>query len=60
MVKPKKGRSYDIQSMIYKGYSIEFNIYGQNEYTVEFEGDDVWFTSLSEAKRFVDRNSLKG
>lgn len=42
------------EAMIYKGYSIEFNIYGQNEYTVEFEGDDVWFTSLSEAKQFID------
>ena len=40
--------------MEYKGYVIEFNIYHQNEYTVQFGGDDIWFTSEEEAKQFID------
>ncbi len=38
----------------YKGYTIEFNVYGSNEYTIFFEGDDVWFDTLDEAKAFID------
>lgn len=33
--------------------TIEYNIYGCNEYTVQYEGDDVWFESLEEAERFT-------
>ena len=40
--------------MEYKGYMIEHNIYGTNEYTVFYQGDDVWFTTLKEAKEFID------
>ena len=42
--------------MRYRGYVIEFNIYGQNEYTIQFEGDDFFFKSLDEAKAFIDEN----
>lgn len=38
----------------YRGWSIDFNVYGENEYTVQYEGDDVWFKTLDEAKLFVD------
>lgn len=40
--------------MEYKDYTIEFNIYGKNEYTVYFDGDDIWFDSEAEAKEFID------
>lgn len=39
----------------YKGYFIEFNIYGQNEYTVQVGGDDVFFLTEAEAKAYIDR-----
>ena len=31
---------------------IEFNLYGQNEYSVQFCGDDIFFRSLSDAVAF--------
>ena len=39
----------------YKGYYIEYNIYGQKEYTVQYNGDDVFFQTEQEAKDFIDR-----
>lgn len=38
----------------YKGYYIEHNFYGKGEYTVDFEGSDLWFTTQREAKEFID------
>lgn len=38
----------------YRGFAIEFNFYGSGEYTVQYDGDDVWFTTLDEAKAFID------
>lgn len=38
----------------YKGYVIEFNFYGNNEYSVQYCGDDVLFGSVNEAKQFID------
>lgn len=48
----------------YKGYDIEYNFYGKGEYTVQYDGDDVWFKSKAEAKKFIDdvtkgRDSIK-
>lgn len=43
---------------IYKGYQIDFNIYGQNEYSVQYCGDDLLFNDLAAAKNFID--SLNG
>ena len=40
--------------MEYKGYFIEYNIYGKKEYTVQYCGDDVFFRTLKEAKHFID------
>lgn len=40
--------------MEYKGYAIEFNFYGMNEYSVQYCGDDVMFESKDEAKAFID------
>lgn len=38
---------------IYKGIGIDFNIYG-NGYTVFFDGDDIIFETIAEAKQFID------
>lgn len=38
----------------YKGYGIDFNIYGQNEYSVQYCGDDFMFQTMEEAKQFID------
>ena len=38
----------------YKGYYIEFNIYGQNEYSVQYCGDDVLHDTEAAAKAFID------
>lgn len=41
----------------YKGFYIEFNLYGKNEYTVNYCGDDVYFDTPDEAKHFIDEIS---
>ena len=38
----------------YHGYYIEFNLYGANEYSVQYCGDDVIFKTEEEAKVFID------
>ena len=38
----------------YNGYYIEYNIYGENEYTVQFCGDDVVFETMKQAQAFID------
>lgn len=45
-------KNYTIET--YKGYGIDFNFYGHNEYTVHFCGDDCIFTTLEEAMSFID------
>lgn len=40
--------------IIYKGFSIGFNYYGENEYTVQINGDDLFFITLSDAKKHID------
>lgn len=40
----------------YKGYYIEFNIYGKGEYTVQLnDGSDAWCSSVEEAKAIIDQ-----
>ena len=47
--------SVKTQSMeMYKGYEISYNFYGNGEYTVFYDGDDVWFRSEKAAKDFID------
>ena len=43
-----------IKTTNYKGYGIDYNIYGQGEYTVQYCGDDYWFTSEEKAREFID------
>lgn len=38
----------------YKGYYIEYDFYGNNEYSVQYCGDDVIFNTEAEAKAFID------
>lgn len=45
------------QFVRYKGYDIEYNFYGEGEYTVQYQGDDVWFKSMDEAQAFIDELS---
>ena len=39
---------------IYKGYGIDHNIYGLDEYSVQYCGDDFMFKTLAEAREFID------
>lgn len=39
---------------VYKGYDISFNIYGRNEVSVQYDGDDIIFNNEEEAKIFID------
>lgn len=44
--------------MNYKGFGIDYNIYGLNEYSVQDEnGDDFIFETVDEAKAFIDEIS---
>lgn len=38
----------------YKGYYIEYNLYGMKEYSVQYCGDDVVFDTKNEAIEFID------
>lgn len=40
--------------MKYKGYAIEHNMLGMNEYTVQYCGDEVVFFTETDAKEFID------
>lgn len=41
----------------YKGYYIEHDFYGTDEYTVQYCGDDVMFRTEKEAMDFIDEVS---
>ena len=38
----------------YRGYAIEFNFYGLNEYSVQYNGDYVMFETEEDAMLFID------
>lgn len=42
------------KTTLYKGYYIEYNFYGHNEYSVQYCGDDILFHSLAAAKKYID------
>lgn len=47
---------------MYKGYAIEYDFYSQDEYSVQYCGDDCLFTTFEDAKAFIDelqRSDLK-
>lgn len=41
----------------YKNYGIDFNIYGEHEYSVQYCGDDFMFSTIEEARDFIDEIS---
>ena len=48
---------FDNDVIEYKGYYIEHGFYGGDEYTVQYDGDDVEFNSVEDAKQFIDEVS---
>lgn len=46
--------TYTMTNELYKGYYIDFNLYDQNEYTVQYCGDDLWFDTEEEARNFIN------
>ena len=38
----------------YRGYGIDYNIYGDKEYSVQYYGDDCIFQTIEEAMSFID------
>lgn len=38
----------------YKGYGIDYDIYGDGEYSVQYCGDDFMFSTIAEAEEFID------
>lgn len=41
----------------YRNREIEYNIYGQKEYSVQFGGDDYLFRTEIEAQNFIDEKT---
>lgn len=56
-VKNVKEGKEKIEDEDYKGYSISHNFYGNGEYSVQFEGDDILFDTEEDAKAFIDRET---
>lgn len=48
---------FDNDVIEYKGYYIEHGFYGGDEYTVQYDGDDIEFNSVEDAKQFIDEVS---
>ena len=44
----------------YKGFYIEFNFYGNNQYSIQFCGDDLIFNSKEDAYNFIDNLEKEG
>lgn len=50
----KEYKELNFDGYDYKGYNIAYNLYGINEYTVQYCGDDFCFESKKDAKIFID------
>lgn len=44
----------DFVSYKYREVEIMYNLYGDNEYTVQYCGDDYYFDSIKDAEKFID------
>ena len=44
----------DFVSYKYREVEIMYNLYGDNEYTVQYCGDDYYFNSAKDAEKFID------
>lgn len=49
-----KAYKIDFMGFNYKGYNIVYNIYGINEYTVQYCGDEYCFETEKDAESFID------
>ena len=52
VMKVKEGEPFTKR---YKSYAIDFNTYGQKEFSVQYGGDDHMFKSFAEAMAFIDK-----
>ena len=43
-----------VSAIEYKGYYIEHDFYGNDEWSVQYCGDDLIFDTKSEAEAFID------
>lgn len=44
-----------MKSLMHNGHWIEYNYYGKGEYTVFIDGEDVWFDTEEEARKYLDK-----
>lgn len=49
-----KAYKINFMNFKYKDYDITFNLYGMNEYTVQYCGDEYCFETEKEAEMFID------
>lgn len=49
-----KYKELDFVGFDYKGYNIVYNMYGINEYTVQYCGDEYCFETEKDAEIFID------
>lgn len=49
-----KYKELDFVGFDYKGYNIVYNMYGINEYTVQYCGDEYCFETEKDAEMFID------
>lgn len=43
-----------VEELNYKGWTFDYNVYGRNEYTIQVDGDDIYFKSLKDVHKFID------
>lgn len=43
-----------IKEVEYKGYYITIGFYANGDVTVQYDGDDIYFHTVEEAKEFID------
>lgn len=43
-----------MQKVEYKGYTIVIGFYHNDDITVQYMGDDIFFESIEEAMKFID------
>lgn len=44
----------EVKEVMYRGYAITYNFYGLDEFSVQYEGDDVMFEYMGDAMLFID------
>ena len=49
-----KAYKIDFMGFNYKGYNIVYNLYGINEYTVQYCGNEYCFETEKDAENFID------